>query len=55
MKVSKKQLRTELNRCLMEQGLDWYPKKLDYTALAILGLFYIHEKQINKIIKEKTK
>lgn len=49
MNISEQQFEFELNYCLMEQGFDWYNKKLDFIGLAVLGLIDLHKKDIEKL------
>jgi hypothetical protein len=55
MKISKKQLRIELNYCLLEQGMCWYYSKEDLYALTILGLFDLHQEDLKRILRNEER
>ena len=53
--LSKKQFRLELDRCLAEQGLDWYKGIANLLGLALLGLLELHKGKLDKLVGEKSK
>jgi hypothetical protein len=50
-KMSKEptQFRTELELCLIEQGIHWYQGELNLIALAVIGLSEVHKKDLDNI------
>lgn len=52
---ARKQMKQELNLCLIEQGVDWYEGENNFIGLVMLGLIGLHKEDIDNILDENER